>query len=131
MFYDFIYGTNMSSSNVFVTLQDMILFPNSLEEWIFGTGQFIYTKSDIGFILQLYYGGLFYLLLLLINYFITIKLIDNKYLFVCSIIMLLIANYKGVYLEYNDGFKVITFIAMYFAYSKAVAVKKVVTMKKI
>ena len=116
MFRDMLFDTNSASSNVFLTLEDMIIFPKTMSEWIFGTGKFIYEQSDIGFILQLYYGGLIYLGLLLITYYFTIKAIESKYMIICAIIMLLVANYKGVYLEYNDGLKVITFIGMYYAF---------------
>lgn len=114
MINDYMYDTSTARNyNVFYILQNMIIFPETMSEWMFGTGKFIYQKSDIGFILQLYYGGLIYLGLLLITYYVTIKNIDNMYMKVCAIIMLIIANYKGVYLEYTDGLKFITFIAMY------------------
>lgn len=121
---DIILGTNTARNNVFYTLQDMIIFPSTLSDWLFGTGEFIYYKSDIGFIIQIFYGGLFYLLLLLIAYYITIRQLDSKYMVVSAIIMLLIANYKGVYLEYNDGLKLITFIAMYQVYARKLIYKK-------
>lgn len=114
---DYFLDTNMASGNVYTVLESMIIFPQTLTEWILGTGKFIYQKSDIGFILQIYYGGLLYLILLLITYYVTIRPLDNKYMILCAVIMLLIANYKGVYLEYNDGLQFITFIAMYQAYS--------------
>lgn len=74
---DLLLGTSNAEFDTFEVLQEMIVLPNNLNEWYFGTGKFIfensYRTSDIGYILQLIYGGIIYVLLLwgiflLINY---------------------------------------------------------------
>lgn len=74
-------------------------------DFLFGTGQNIFgvenNSSDIGYVINLYYGGLFFSLLLYSAYFILIKGlyrnggIVEKNISICLLIYLAIANVKG------------------------------------
>jgi hypothetical protein len=83
-------------------LGDFIFFPDSIIGIIFGDGDIVFGKnrnSDIGYINQIFFGGIFYLLLLVIFLIYIFKNffkynLDWKLVFV-FLIVLIIANYKG------------------------------------
>lgn len=114
---------DIDSANMDVLLNDMIVLPDSIETWIFGTGENIYRSSirnsDIGYIIQLNFGGIFYILL----FFLLIASLCHKYIkyvgterwfayfFVMSI---LLCSFKGLLLSSNSGFKML--MLLYFVY---------------
>lgn len=94
-----------SDTNTFSTLfNDMAIYPNTIAEWIFGTGENIFINplqsSDVGYIIQLYYGGLFYLFLIFLLIFAIVKDIKNVFgiyrnLFAVIIVCIILFNVKG------------------------------------
>ena len=113
------------------TLGSMIHFPPP-SNWITGTGVNIFNNpksnvsSDIGYILQLYYGGCAYfcllvfpLLILLSECIRTAKGISTQVLFVSIFASVLLANFKGDFFTNNDAFKGITLCALVFLNSRS------------
>ena len=74
-------------------------------DFLFGTGQNIFGRegdsSDIGYVINLYYGGLIFSLLLYLAYFILIMAfykggsVVEKNISICLLVYLAIANVKG------------------------------------
>lgn len=98
-----------NKTGTFAGLNDMLVLPSNLTEWVCGTGKDLlreYHNSDIGYFRQLYYGGLVYLCL--ISYFFVLvlrkanKVFSDRMLVVGVIVTLLIANYKGDVLSSNE-----------------------------
>ena len=111
--------TGQKSVNTFTTLESMIHVPPA-SHWLLGTGSHIFLPSmsgthlysDIGYVLQFYYGGAVYLFALLtplivLLWSVIIRLRDNatRLLFISFIITVLIANYKGDFFTNNEAFK--------------------------
>lgn len=104
-----------------------LIFPNSFFHWIFGEQILVFygieNHSDIGYINDLMYGGIF-LVMLIGAFFIRIywrllKLKDNKSVVIAFIIIgtYLIANIKGEFFRPNSGNRVIILIFTYFIYN--------------
>ncbi len=57
------------TENVDILLGDMLVYPTSLIEWLFGSGEFMFIDhprtTDIGYLLRLNFGGIFYSFILL------------------------------------------------------------------
>jgi len=98
-------------------LQTKIHFPPP-SQWILGTGVNIFLQSranfssDIGYVLQFYYGGVVYLvsvaaplLILLISAIARLRDFPTRVLFASFIISVLIANYKGDFFTNNEALK--------------------------
>ncbi len=88
------------------TLGTMFFFPDSSIEWIIGTGKNIFSSrggnnSDIGYCIQLMYGGVIYFLLLsswLVNAILSTYRFSSKsgrQILFFILILLVICNYKG------------------------------------
>ena len=98
-----ILGTSfhVQTSNMNV-LNKMIIFPENFGEWLWGKGISLFNlqrgNSDIGYIIQLNYGGIGYLCLLFSFYLLIayrfIKVNKNWYGLIFPITILLL-NYKG------------------------------------
>lgn len=116
---DFFMGTdNASYSTADVLLKKHIVLPNGID-WVFGSGQSIYLaqkNSDVGYILQLNYGGIVYMLLMGILLYQFLRLIDNKYLLLILLFTFGIANLKGPFIPNSGGFRL--FVLLCFIYSK-------------
>lgn len=107
-----------------VLLSDMIIVPDTIGGWIWGTGKNIYTESDktsdVGYILQLYFGGLLYvgiLLALVRLMYKRITLCSNLrwfgFLFLATTLS---CNIKG-YFIYNDvAFRLLILLYVGFVY---------------
>ncbi|MFC4196381.1 hypothetical protein [Pedobacter jamesrossensis] len=127
---DFLSGNDSASSNTFDTLfGKMSVFPNNAWGWIIGTGENIFLapqdNSDIGYIIQLNYGGLVYLTLLfsLIGYMMfRLKFIykANKWLVFLLITTILLTNVKGLFISIIPSFRLLALIYAYliFEYRK-------------
>ena len=97
----------------------MIIFPDTIFGMIFGTGKDIYRatvhRSDIGYVQQIYFGGLVYLCLLLFAYYLIIKkyfrAIRNKNIVIAIVLVILIANYKGNALSSNEFVRFVVLVA--------------------
>ena len=104
-------------------LQSMRVLPESTMEWILGTGidafdDYKGKSTDIGYQLQLFYGGIIYLILLVNLIFQLIKtankMIPKTYL-ITVVISLLLLNYKGELIANRMSFTSFVFIMMYYA----------------
>ena len=105
--------------------------PDNVEDWLVGQGIDIYKlggnmHSDIGFFIQLNYGGLFYLgLLLLLVAIVARFFFENKeyfwgYFFIATF---LIANYKGQFLLTSGCFRLFIMIMTFYIYKQIVQVQ--------
>lgn len=110
-------------TGTFQALHDMAVLPSGLFEWIIGSGRYIFrdntNNSDIGYFLQLNYGGIMYMGLLIYTFAMVLKKIkkngSGKPLVVSIALVLLIANYKGNVLTSNEFVRFIFLFA--FVYS--------------
>ena len=105
------------------TLEGMVHFPPAWN-WVVGTGIHIFSNpkvsihSDIGYILQFYYGGVAYLLLLvsplLLMLIAGIRRAQDysvRVLLTSFVLSIIIANYKGDFFTNNEAFKGMTICA--------------------
>ena len=105
------------SGSTLNTLEEMIHIPPS-SNWLFGTGTNLFDhpdatrKSDIGYVLQFYYGGIVYVLLLLSPLLYALmagfrRTRDRplRVLLISFIISVVIANAKGDFFTNNDAFR--------------------------
>lgn len=108
---DFLSGK--SSENTYGALfGDMFFLPENSIEFIFGTGENIfydkYKSSDMGYIIQIFEGGMIYLLLMIFFLFVMYKKIiktDKSTIYpLFFIVVILIANLKGNALFVSTGF---------------------------
>ena len=124
---DFANGkAGQSDENTFDTLfGKMAVFPESTFEWIFGTGKNIFLESigfnsDVGYIIQLNYGGICYLftLFLLIFYMYrrSKKILpkNEKWIIYLLIFTIIIGNVKGLFISINPNFRFIMLLYVYF-----------------
>lgn len=129
--YAFEFFTETSSSidgnndkTTYDILLDMMIFPTNVKDIIFGSGQSLFGNinngSDVGYILQLWFGGLIYLsLLLYLVFYMARKLYKNNsnhwflYIFLVSI---LVCNVKGYFISNNPAFRVLILIYVGLAY---------------
>lgn len=88
------------------TLGDMYVYPNTVAGWLWGTGVNVFSlsdgnNSDIGYSIQLMYGGISYLILIF-GWLLAVvvscwRIIPKKYMLIILFIaiFLLFFNYKG------------------------------------
>lgn len=93
------------TGNYKVLIEDSLRFPEN-EDFIFGAGFRVYDaeaeqragfRSDIGFVNDMYMGGVIFTLLLYLGsvYFLVHDSRDSKFLFLVIIIAIALANFKG------------------------------------
>lgn len=116
---DFMLGTSFTNgAGHFSGLADtFLIWPDNLKEWIVGNGSYMLTgsakgASDIGFIIQLNYGGIIYLLLLAYPVLHIIKELYNKkmweFFWYLSITIILL-DWKGdMFLQTNFVFLILS-----------------------
>lgn len=120
---DFSSGKKTESDNTFSTLfGNMLILPHSELEWLIGTGENIFGKkfgksSDIGYIIQLTYGGLIYLFIIFMLVFELYKIgvqkfyiRKSKYLLFLLVIVMMIANIKGNFFTTVGIFRIVVLI---------------------
>lgn len=126
---DSIFGTELASFNTFETLsENQTVYPNTVIEWLFGTGIDLYTasgvRSDSGYIIQLNYGGIcfmsliFFLLTIVFN---RVKKMDNKNafrMFAFILLTMMICNYKGNLLNSNIITRLFFLLYIYMTFYK-------------
>ena len=98
-------------SNYTVLFNEMLFFPETLIGFLFGEGKDLFGLrggTDIGYILQLFKGGIVYLLLLLcFLWFLfkrSYKYSENKFIPILFFITILIVNIKGNAFFLSNGF---------------------------
>lgn len=98
---------------------------NNIFDLVFGTGENLFVNkrhSDVGYILQLNYGGVILLSMVLL-YFVYIskriarKLTLHHWFPIIFIISIFILNFKGFYLAAIPGNRFLTFLYVYFIYA--------------
>lgn len=122
---DLLTGSNLAQDNyVDFYRTEMLILPDNLFNWIFGRGVSLYGASnlfatsighsDIGWIIQLNYGGLIFILLWLFLFIKLVKFAPSKWIVVYFLICALFFNIKGPFFSANAGLKVMTLISFYF-----------------
>lgn len=107
IFSDFINGEE--SENVEALLNDMVVLPSSIDEWLIGSGKNIFSdahnNSDIGYFIRLNYGGIVYLIIWILFWiYMSRKLYkQNKAITLILFISLVYLNYKGDFFIVNPG----------------------------
>jgi hypothetical protein len=111
-------GNNQADYSTFDTLfADMFILPNNFFEWVVGTGESLYlahNSTDIGWLLQLNYGGIVYMLLISIIVCLFLKNIPKGLLLSSFILCILIGNTKGDFLSNSGGFRLISLLSIYY-----------------
>jgi 4-amino-4-deoxy-L-arabinose transferase-like glycosyltransferase len=126
----FIFSDKYDETANYKVLRDMVFFPDH-EKLLFGTGESIFfsnqRNSDIGYINQLFYGGIVYLMLqfsvLFVTFFYVFKSMKftqenlkmKVFLIVC-LLTFLISNIKGYFFLVKPGLRLIylIFFLVYF-----------------
>ncbi|MCE2615608.1 MAG: hypothetical protein ACTTKN_04545 [Phocaeicola sp.] len=113
-----------SSHTLDILLGEMIIIPDdNIISLLFGTGKSIYTEarnnSDIGYILQLNYGGVFLLTLILCYMLYTsrrfYKIFHFKHWFTfIYIISIFVLNFKGFYFASTPGFRFMSLLYIFY-----------------
>lgn len=99
-----------SKEGTLETLNSYVFFPEDLQTWLIGEGfsrfHNMSKNSDVGYVNQIFYGGIIYFILLFRLYFKIIKryykLSADKIAFVGLIATILISNYKGFAFSSNE-----------------------------
>lgn len=98
---DFVAGKEVE--NVNTLLDDMVVWPNSLDEWLIGSGFYIFSDAfrttDVGYFLRLNYGGIVYFSFWL---FFSIYLFRRLYFVNKKVALLLFISL--IYLNYKSDF---------------------------
>ena len=99
----------------------MLVLPESTSHWLFGSGQNIFSapigrRSDVGYCIQLNYGGITYCFLLFCFVFSIYHKCMNKiqpvFLFT-MILSTLLMNYKGTFFAHNSAFSLTVLLTIY------------------
>lgn len=125
---DFLTGNKNSEDNTFDTLfGDMFILPNTESGWLIGNGINIFGKkmgptSDVGYVLQLYYGGIFYvavLFLLVLALFLKITKQPKKEFLLGSsfLLIIIVCNVKGNIFIPIGTMRLIILLVMWFVIS--------------
>lgn len=121
---DFVTGNaDNGDVNTFSTLfGDMVVLPQNLTDWFIGSGDnvFLYKtgNSDVGYIIQLNYGGLLYMFLiflLIARLILRLKFLnkDHRWLVLLLLFTIVIGNIKGLFISVNGNFRLIMLIYCY------------------
>ncbi len=136
LFFDEIQDILLGTSNTDKTTLDVIInnhlvFPQNTFQWFLGRGYNIFNigseNSDIGFLRQINYGGIIYLILLLLPFLYLMRKVSNNYLLVCSLIIFIIINTKGDFLSGQDGYRLLNLIILndlYKSYINKISLRK-------
>lgn len=126
---DTFFGTNLSMyGNTFEFLSSsFFVFPQSLEEWIVGSGKSLFlayeNNTDIGYLLQLNYGGMVFLSLIMLFVIYTsirlFKVLTSVHWFpLFFTLSVLILNFKGFIFAGTPGGRLLFLLYVYFIYNK-------------
>jgi hypothetical protein len=122
---DLFFKTNFlnSESNLDIYFNQFIIFPGNALEWIFGTGKSLFggyeQSSDIGYILQLYYGGIiFFILIVILMLYMSFRLYKNfgiqNWFFILFVISIFVLNFKGFVFAATPGGRLLFLMYYYF-----------------
>lgn len=124
---NYVFGTNYhvieSGDTVGVLLNDFIHLPTNGVDWIFGSTVNLFEmprgkNSDIGYIIQLNYGGIILLLLLLAivcsSFVKLIKTRGFKWYALIFLFSILILNFKGFVFAATPGGRMLFFLFIFF-----------------
>lgn len=112
-------GDSMDDTTAGVLFGSQLVWPHGIFEWLFGAGANIFDyqpgvgRSDIGFIRQLYYGGVIFLGLIISFVGLICKKAKGavfKGFVPLVIISALIFHTKGIFVTYSIGFRVLVFM---------------------
>lgn len=116
-------GGDASETNYEVLSNRMFFLPENFVDIIFGEGRIVFgdenQDSDIGYVNQIYTGGIIYLLILLsflwYMYNSNVKITHDKLLPLLFMIVLLVVNIKGNAFFLSNGF--FRMFTLYYIYS--------------
>lgn len=124
---DFLSGkAGDSDENTFDALFGrMAVFPETTFEWFFGTGKNIFIEtlgfnSDVGYLIQLNYGGVLYMLLFSILIWYMIRRLNiimsknEKWIVYLILFTIVIGNIKGLFISVNSNFRFIMLLYLFF-----------------
>lgn len=125
---DVVLNTNEADESTLNTLTEYhMIFPSNVMGWIFGTGENLYNailhRSDIGYIIQLNYGGLIYMLLIFLSLIYPIldlyRKIETKNIILLCFVLLtfVVCNFKGNLYNSNGVLRIYYFLYIYNKYS--------------
>lgn len=125
-------GNSLAGSTAGVLIENHVFFPDKLSDWIFGTGENLFhgteRRSDVGFIRQLFSGGLIFLLLeFFLVMIICLKSRSIMFRGFTSLFLVSIAVFhtKGIFVPSSAGFRVFMLV-YYYVYYREVAIEKAV-----
>lgn len=134
---NFITGNKSDGGTTFSTLfGDMFILPETSLEWLFGRGINLFDyyggNSDVGYIIQLNYGGIIYIFLILAFLLLSIfesKKFDKEQRVITYILILtfLVCNVKGNMFTSIGAFRVIMLFIIYFIMK--ITFKSIITEK--
>jgi hypothetical protein len=122
-------GKSHNGPDTFTVLGNMLILPDNAFDWLVGSGADLFLHgqtsgtvphSDIGFIRQLYYGGIMYLTLLMT--LITVMAVrlynlkKHRWFFILFVFTFIAANIKSNYINNHSAFRLFLLIYMGFIY---------------
>lgn len=119
--------SNLGGSTIETLATTFVIFPETVWQWIFGSGESLFLKegmnSDVGYILQLNYGGLiFFSLILLMMVFFSYRLYKvlglKHWYFIVFVLSIFLLNFKGFIFAATPGGRLLFFLYFYFIYSR-------------
>lgn len=131
---------NLEDTTLWVLLDSHIYLPKSFTALLFGDGTYVYGvgrsaqsfHSDIGYVNQIYFGGLLYVILMIILYanFFHIGLKNSKdkiykYFLIGIFIGLLLVNFKGAIFYSNPATKFLIVFALAFYIERQLVTKTI------
>ncbi|ALV74310.1 hypothetical protein [Acinetobacter johnsonii] len=111
-------GDGISNSESVDQFKNMIYLPDDQFSLLFGDARYgssdsYYGGTDSGYIRNILFGGLFFLLILLMSFFsIFFKNINNSFVWLIIILCMLL-HFKGIFIFNNPGFFGVVLIVYY------------------
>ena len=127
---DLLFGTNylaVGSGTIETLTTSFVIWPDNLFQWILGRGESLFLKqgmnSDVGFILQLNYGGIIFVLqLMVLMTFLFYRLYKNlgieHWFFLFFFFSFFLLNSKGFIFAATPGGRLLFLLYVYFILRK-------------
>lgn len=121
-------GDSSSYNIIDKLLGEHLFFPNKLQEIFFGSGLIVFSnpfsfiKSDIGYVQYLFYGGIFFIILILTSFnyllvgclnYLNKNNLKTKIFILTIVLTILIVHFKGNVFNYGSVMKLSFLIAFY------------------